>query len=117
MATVTSLAQHRAQPAQDHLDADHDRRSSSLSDLGDHIENEALENSSREKSEDVEADDTEAETERLEDSPYKERKHQNVLLATANSINPAHTSPSAIPIPSMFLRAQLDRFVIKTLHR
>ena len=110
MATITSLAQPRAQPAQDHLDTDHDRRSSSLSDLGDHIENEAMETSSREKSEDVEADDTEAETERLEDSPYKERKHQNVLLATANSINPAHTSPSAIPIPSKLIRAQLDRF-------
>lgn len=117
MATVTSLAQHRAQPAQDPLDADHDRRSSSLSDLGDHIENEAMDASGREKSEDVEADDTEAETERLEDSPYKERKHQNVLLATANSINPAHTSPSMLPIPSMFVLAQLQRSVIKTPHR
>lgn len=40
------------------------------------------------------ANDTEAETERLEDSPQKQRTHQNLLLTATTSIHDHHQSPS-----------------------
>ena len=55
-----------------------DDRSSSLSELGDPtgIERSSLAGS--------EANDTEAETERLEDSPRKQRRQRDVILASTN---------------------------------
>ena len=55
-----------------------DDRSSSLSELGDRA---GLEHYSRPGSE---ANDTEAETERLENSPQKQRKQRNVVLTSFN---------------------------------
>lgn len=57
-----------------------DDRSSSLSELGDRA---GLEHYSRAVSE---ANDTEAETERLEDSPQKQRRQRNVVLTAINGI-------------------------------
>lgn len=60
------------------LQAEEDDRSSSLSELGDRA---GIEHSSRAGSE---ANDTEAETERLEDSPRKQRRHRDVVLTSTN---------------------------------
>lgn len=68
------------------LQAEEDDRSSSLSDP-------SIEHSSRAGSE---ANDTEAETERLEDSPQKQRTHQDVVLTSANGTYGDHqTQPTA----------------------
>lgn len=82
------------------LQAEEDDRSSSLSDLGDRA---GITHSSRAGSE---ANDTEAETERLEDSPQKQRRHQDVVLTSTNGAygdhqnQPvAHTSPANIDSP------------------
>ncbi|KAF6236549.1 hypothetical protein HO173_005330 [Letharia columbiana] len=61
------------------LQAEEDDRSSSLSELGDRA---GIEHSSRAGSE---ANDTEAETERLEDSPQKQRRHRDMVLSSTNS--------------------------------
>lgn len=61
------------------LQAEEDDRSSSLSELGDRA---GIEHSSRTGSE---ANDTEAETERLEDSPQKQRRHRDMVLSSTNS--------------------------------
>ena len=67
-----------------------DDRSSSLSELGDRA---GIEHSSRAASE---ANDTEAETERLEDSPQKQRKQRNVVLSSTNGTHGDHqTQPVA----------------------
>ena len=83
------------------MQTEEDDRSSSLSELGDHA---GIEHSSRAGSE---ANDTEAETERLEDSPQKERRHQNVILTSTNGTyndhqnqSVAHTSLEKIASPS-----------------
>ena len=60
------------------LQAEEDDRSSSLSELGDRA---GITHSSRAGSE---ANDTEAETERLEDSPQKQRRQQDVVLTSTN---------------------------------
>ena len=57
-----------------------DDRSSSLSELGDRA---GLEHYSRAGSE---ANDTEAETERLENSPQKQRRRRDVVLTSTNGI-------------------------------
>ena len=63
----------------DKAQAEADDRSSSLSDLGDRT---GVEHSSHAGSEEV--NDTEAETERLEDSPQKQRRHQDVVLTSVS---------------------------------
>ena len=63
--------------------ADVDDRSSSLSELGERAGHEEVENVSHG---DSEANDTEAETERLEESPQKQRELNNVVLAPANGM-------------------------------
>ena len=63
--------------------ADVDDRSSSLSELGERAGHEEVENVSHG---DSEANDTEAETERLEESPQKQRELNNVVLASTNGI-------------------------------
>lgn len=68
--------------------AEEDDRSSSLSELGDRAGNE---HSSRAGSE---ADDTEAETERLEDSPRKQRRQQDVVLTSTNGTYGDHQNQS-----------------------
>ena len=60
---------------------DLDDGSSSLSDLGDRAGHEEMDRASIEGSDAI---DTEAETERLDDSPPKQRKHPNVILTSAN---------------------------------
>ena len=64
----------------ENVQAADDDRSSSLSELGDRA---GLEHYSRAGSE---ANDTEAETERLEDSPQKQRRQRNVVLTSTNGI-------------------------------
>ena len=61
--------------------ADVDDRSSSLSELGERAGHEEVEIVSHG---DSEANDTEAETERLEESPQKQRELNNVVLAPTN---------------------------------
>ena len=58
-----------------------DGRSSSLSDIGNSKDPEVLAESSLSEQSDV--NDTEAETERLDESPEKARKKQNVVLTSA----------------------------------
>ncbi|CAF9937790.1 MAG: hypothetical protein ALECFALPRED_007392 [Alectoria fallacina] len=74
------------------LQAEEDDRSSSLSELGDRV---GIEHSSRAGSE---ANDTEAETERLEDSPQKQRRHQDVVLTSTNATYIDHQNQSATHI-------------------
>ena len=64
----------------ENVQAADDDRSSSLSELGDRA---GLEHYSRAGSE---ANDTEAETERLENSPQKQRRQRNVVLTSTNGI-------------------------------
>lgn len=82
------------------LQAEEDDRSSSLSELGDRA---GMVHSPHTGSE---ANDTEAETERLEDSPQKQRRHQDVLLTSTNgayddhqNLPVAHTLPANIDSP------------------
>ncbi len=63
--------------------ADVDDRSSSLSELGERAGHEEVDNVSHG---DSEANDTEAETERLDDSPQKQRQLHNVVLASTNGM-------------------------------
>ena len=67
-------------------ESDRDDRSSSLSDIEDRPIAENTVQSQLKSSPPPEEDDTEAETERLEESPQKLRKHQNVVFsATSNA--------------------------------
>ena len=78
----------------DIVQAAEDDRSSSLSDLGDRagIERSSLADS--------EANDTEAETERLEDSPQKQRRQRDVVLTSTNSsYSGHHNQPVAGVLP------------------
>ena len=70
------------------VEAADDDRSSSLSELGDRA---GIEHSSRAGSE---ANETEAETERLEDSPHKQRRQRDVLLTSTNSTYGDHQNRS-----------------------
>lgn len=76
------------------LQGEGDNRSSSLSDIGERAEHDEAGNGSHDISD---ANDTEAETERLEDTPQKLRKHQNVVLTSANSIYDDRPSPPLMP--------------------
>ena len=69
-----------------------DDRSSSLSDIEDRHIVEAVENSITNNSTISDADDTEAETERLEESPQKLRKHENVVFTATQK--PSHGIPA-----------------------
>lgn len=71
---------------------DRDNRSSSLSEIGDRADQEQPDSITRAESD---ANDTEAETERLEDSPQKQRKNQNIVLTSADGIFDDHRSPLA----------------------
>ena len=73
----------------DKAQAEADDRSSSLSDLGDRT---GVEHSSHAGSEEV--NDTEAETERLEDSPQKQRRHQDVVLTSVSGIYEDQQKPA-----------------------
>jgi len=68
---------------------DRDDRSSSLSEIGDQADQEQPDNIFHLGSD---ANDTEAETERLEESPQKQRKHQNIILTSSNGIYDDHQS-------------------------
>ncbi|MCJ1419778.1 hypothetical protein MMC32_006134 [Xylographa parallela] len=63
-----------------------DDRSSSLSDIEDRPVAEPLENTLLIASTISESDDTEAETERLEESPQKLRKHENVVFTATQKL-------------------------------
>ncbi|MCJ1388070.1 hypothetical protein MMC18_000914 [Xylographa bjoerkii] len=63
-----------------------DDRSSSLSDIEDRPVVETVESALMTASTISEADDTEAETERLEESPQKLRKHENVVFTATQKI-------------------------------
>ena len=65
-----------------------DDRSSTLSELGDRA---GIEHSSRAGSE---PNDTEAETERLEDSPQKQRRQRDVVLTSTNGTYGDHQNQS-----------------------
>ena len=93
MSTVTAFSEHRLEPAPSQLDPDQDRRSSSLSEISDHEGVEELETIDRINGDDTDANDTEAETERLENTPLKGRKHQNVILTADNDIYSSRASP------------------------
>ena len=77
-----------------------DDRSSSLSEIG---ERGGRDEPGNEIEEPSDAIDTEAETERLEDSPQKIRKHQNVVLTQINCVNEETLGPIAThsftPVP------------------
>ena len=60
---------------------DGDDRSSSLSDIEGRPGHESPDDNHNPSGQEVEGDDTDAETERLEESPHKLRKHQNVVLS------------------------------------
>ena len=85
MSAAESLAAPPPHSATGPLDPDNDRRSSSLSDLAEPNEQEDLQTMTIDNDNDPEAIDTEAETERLEDSPFKRHKHQNVLLPAGSA--------------------------------
>lgn len=72
-----------------------DDRSSSLSELGERGGRDEPQNEMGESSDAI---DTEAETERLEVSPQKIRKHQNVVLSQANRLHEDEQDPIARPI-------------------
>ena len=74
----------------DKIQAGDDDRSSSLSELGDRA---GIDHSSRAGSE---ANDTEAETERLEDSPQKQRRQRDVILTSTNGTYADHQNRSVV---------------------
>ena len=80
-ASHTTLVAHEGA-----AESDRDDRSSSLSDLEDRPATERAAILHLRSSPPPEEDDTEAETERLEESPQKHRKHQNVLLSATAGI-------------------------------
>lgn len=75
--------------------ADVDDRSSSLSELGERAGHEEGDNISHG---DSEVNDTEAETERLEESPQKQRELHNVILASTNGM---YSDPKSSAIGTM----------------
>ena len=83
------------------VQAAEDDRSSSLSELGDRA---GIDHSSRAASRAAsEANDTEAETERLEDSPQKQRRQRDVVLTSTNGTYGDHQGqPVARTLPGQF---------------
>lgn len=80
--------------------AEADDRSSSLSEIGDRVGNDDLVSSRSRPANGSDLDDTEAETERLEESPQKPRKNQNLVMAPTSHIFSNGTSPlSDHPLP------------------
>lgn len=80
--------------------AEADDRSSSLSEIGDRIGNDNLVSSRSRLPNGSDPEDTEAETERLEESPQKPRKNQNVVMASTPHMFSNGTSPlSDHPLP------------------
>lgn len=73
--------------------AEADDRSSSLSEIGDRVGNDDLVSSRSRPANSSDLDDTEAETERLEESPQKPRKNQNLVMTSASHIFSNGTSP------------------------
>ena len=69
-----------------------DDRSSSLSDLEDRA-TEEIDKSVPVPGEAVDGDDTEAETERLEESPQKDRKHTDIVLSSVNGSRLSDSPP------------------------
>lgn len=67
--------------------AEHDDRSSSLSDIEDRLATEGTDAVPDRSSQISEEEDTEAETERLEESPDKLRQRKQVLLSAANLVS------------------------------
>ncbi|KAG8530818.1 uncharacterized protein KY384_004175 [Bacidia gigantensis] len=98
MSTATALTADQAQTTKA---LDRERRSSSLSDLEERIDNEEIDHMDLVKEDDLEANDTEAETERLEDTPLTQRKHQDVLLTSAAGVGliSSPISPTMIDAP------------------
>jgi hypothetical protein len=79
--TVPEVAMSSDHPEEPQADADDG--SSSLSELGERVGHDGPDIASPD---DSEANDTEAETERLEDSPHKQRRYQDVVLTSTNGI-------------------------------
>ena len=93
-ASVTDGATRPDEP----VDAGDDR-SSSLSEIGERGGRDEPDNEIEEPSDAI---DTEAETERLEDSPQKIRKHQNVVLTQVNHTHEKPQGLTATPtLPSL----------------
>lgn len=68
-------------------------RSSSLSDIGDRADEDIARSGRDLLAIDSDPDDTEAETERLEDSPHKAKRKQDLVLTAANFIHSVSPSP------------------------
>ena len=97
MSASTSLSTAPSHPATGPPHTDHERRSSSLSDVGERIEQDDLKPINIDNEDNDESNDTEAETERLDDSPVKRREHRNVVLAST-SVNDSALSHPTIEI-------------------
>lgn len=69
-------------------------RSSSLSEIEDRADEDIARSERNVPTIDSDSNDTEAETERLEDSPQKLRRNQNLVLTAANSVYDVSQSPS-----------------------
>ena len=89
--------------------AEMDDRSSSLSDIGDREANDEVEQPRALPSNASDINDTEAETERLEDSPQKQRKQQNVVLTVSNHVV-GDQGDSAVLEPGSIDNADLSWF-------
>lgn len=76
-------------------------RSSSLSDIEDHADEETAQSGRGLPSTESDQNDTEAETERLEDSPQKMRKTQNLVFSAANSVHQLGQDTQTPPGPIM----------------
>ena len=74
--------------------ADVDDRSSSLSEIDGRPGHGGSEDSNNRSRQDSAGEDTDAETERLEDSPHKPRKHQNVVLSFSKKNSLRASEPS-----------------------
>lgn len=70
-------------------------RSSSLSDIGDRAVEDIARSGRDLLAIDTDPDDTEAETERLEDSPHKSQRKQDLAPSAANFIHSVNRSPPA----------------------
>ncbi|KAL9005737.1 MAG: hypothetical protein Q9188_001494 [Gyalolechia gomerana] len=97
-----------SQPASPVIEAFHQKeeiahpeqnRSSSLSDLEDRADEDTARSERDFPPIDSDQNDTEAETERLENSPQKSRKTQNLVLTAANSVHELNRSTPTPPEP------------------
>lgn len=84
-----------------------DDRSSSLSEIGQRAEHDEAENAFTDG---FDVNDTEAETERLEDSPQKPRKHQDVVMTHTNGLYEDRSNRSVMPAlsPTVAYHGQCD---------